>query len=82
MHIITQFYFTQSQLQLVSPHSVYIGDVLLRCENSLKVICEKVKSSTLVSVIIFVTTNGMAYELFINIPNDVQTKGKGEINTA
>ena len=28
------------------------------------------------------TTNGYTYILFKNILNDVQTKGKGEINTA
>ena len=32
--------------------------------------------------ILFVTINGHTYILFKNILNDVQTKGKGEINTA
>ena len=32
--------------------------------------------------IIFMTMNGHAYKLFKNILSDVQTEGKGEINTA
>ena len=50
------------------------GVVLLRCEISLKVICEKPNFQTVMFAIIFVTTNGHAYKLFKNINNDAQTK--------
>ena len=58
------------------------GVVLLKHEISLKVICEKVKF-----LICDFSTNFHDYEwtyiyAIKNIVNDVQTKGKGEINTA
>ena len=58
------------------------GFVLLWREISLKLICEKVKFSNLFFSIILVTMNGQISKLFNKIVNDVQTEGKGEINTA
>ena len=55
--------------------------VLLWSEISLKVICEKVKFSICDFCNNFVTFNKHTY-LFKNIRNDIQTKGKGEINMA
>ena len=58
------------------------ADVLLNCEISLKVICEKVNFQTVIFAIIFMTRNENTYKLFKNIFNFVQTKGKRKINMA
>ena len=42
----------------------------------------KVKLSNCEFEIIFVTINGQTYTLFRNIFRDVETEGKGQINTA
>ena len=53
---------------------------MLKREISLKVIGEKVK--TVFFAIIYMTLNGHTCKLLKNIPNIVQTKGNGEINTS
>ena len=53
-----------------------LGDVLLRSEISLKVICEKVKRSNYDFANIFMTMKEHTYKLFKNIFYDVQTEGK------
>ena len=54
----------------------------LRLKISRKVLCERVKFSNSGFCNISVTMNGHTYKLFKNILNDIQTKGKGEVNTA
>ena len=54
----------------------------LRREISLIIICEKVKVSNCDFAIIFVTTKVHKSKLFRKIFYNVQTEGKGDINTA
>ena len=69
---ISEFYTSFIKLLVKSE------DVLLRRELSPEAICEKTKLSNCVFCNIF----DNAYKLLKNILNDVQTQGKGEINTA
>ena len=43
---------------------------------------KKTNFQTVIFALIYVTMNEHTYKLFKNIFNDVQTEGKGEINTA
>ena len=55
------------------------GDILLRYEISLKVICEKVNFQIMIFAIILCLRMDITYKVFKNIFNDVQIKDKGEI---
>ena len=79
LHRITVFF--SGARKIVPRHKEYVH-VLLRSGISLTDICEKVKFSTCVFVIIFVNMNGHTCKLFQIILDDVRAKGNGEINTS